>query len=253
MKPVQRDVEFVGSQGHQLAGKLHLPAEKAKGSVLMAHCFTCSKDIHTMTRLADGMTEAGYATMRFDFTGRGESGGDFETKTLSGNVSDVTRAAATLIEMGYGPCAALGHSLGGAAVVLAAAKLKTVRSVITLGAPSDATHVSHLFSAQVDELRNEGRAEVCISGRSFYLQKQFLDDLETHDILSTAAALNRPHLVIHTRDDDVVGFDNGEALYAAAGDHGQMLALDTGGHLLEPRPAAEAALTAVVEFLDANA
>ncbi len=205
-----------------------------------------------MTRLGDGLAEAGYATMRFDFTGRGESGGDFETKTLSGNVSDVIRAATTLIEMGYGPCGVLGHSLGGAAVVLAAAKLKTVRSVVTVGAPSDATHVTHLFAGQIDELKSEGRAEVRIGGRSFYLQSQFLEDLENHDVLTAAAELDRPHLVIHAKDDDVVSFSNGEALYAAAGAHGQMFAMESGGHLLGPRSAAEAALGAVVEFLNNN-
>lgn len=252
MKPVQRDVSFVGSQGHQLSGRLHIPVDAAKGSVLMAHCFSCSKDLHTMTRLADGLAEAGYATLRFDFTGRGDSGGDFETKTLSGNVSDVTRAAASLISMGYGPCAVLGHSLGGAAVLLAAAKLKTVSSVITIGAPSDAHHVSHLFSGDIEELRTLGRAEVTIGGRSFFLLREFLDDLSEHDVLSAAAALGRPYLIIHARDDDVVAFENAEALHHAAGEGSELVALDDGGHLLAPRPAAEQALAEVVRFLDSQ-
>lgn len=105
-------LRFVGSQGHELAGILHRPDGPTKGAVLMAHCFTCSKDLHTMTRLAKGLAEAGYAAFRFDFTGRGESDGDFSTKTVSGNVSDLVRAATTLIEQGFGPCTLIGHSLG---------------------------------------------------------------------------------------------------------------------------------------------
>ncbi len=216
----------------------------------MAHCFTCSKDIHTMTRLASGLAEAGYATFRFDFTGRGDSGGDFETKTLSGNVSDVVRAATTLIEMNFGPCTILGHSLGGAAVLLATERIKSVRSVITIGAPSDASHVTHLFSRQLDELATKGRAEVIIGGRSFYLQNQFVEDLGTHEVLVAASKLNRPYLVIHAKDDDVVAYDNGVALAEAAGEYATLLALEDGGHLLGPRPAANFVLGQVVHFLD---
>lgn len=252
MKPISEEVSFVGSQGHKLSGRLHKPVGEVKGSVLMAHCFTCSKDMHTMTRLATGLAEAGYATLRFDFTGRGDSGGDFETKTLSGNVSDVVRAATSLIEMGYGPCAALGHSLGGAAVLLAAAKLKTVRSVVTIGAPSDASHVTNLFAHDIEEMLHVGRAAVTVGSRTFFLQRQFLDDLESHDVLDAAAALNRPYLVIHAKDDDVVSFDNGQALYDAASEPRQFLALESGGHLLAPRAAADEALAGVIAFLDSG-
>ncbi|MEL6983029.1 MAG: alpha/beta fold hydrolase, partial [Actinomycetota bacterium] len=141
-------IDFVGSQGATLAARLHTPDGRARGSILLAHCFTCSKDLHTMTRLASGLAEAGYAAMRFDFTGLGESGGDFADTTLSANVSDLTRAATTLIGRGYGPCGLIGHSLGGAAAVLATRRLKTVRSLVTIGAPADASHVRHLMDDQ---------------------------------------------------------------------------------------------------------
>ena len=176
-------IEFVGGAGAKLSGILHRPVEKAKGSVLLAHCFTCSKDIHTMTRLARALTDAGFAAFRFDFTGLGDSEGDFAKKTLSGNVSDVTRAATTLVEMGFGPCGLLGHSLGGAAALLAAARLKTVRSVVTVSAPSDATHVTHLLAESEEEILTQGRANVVIGGRTFELESGFLRDIETLSLI----------------------------------------------------------------------
>jgi len=246
------DVEFtfVGSQSAPLAGRLHRPAETAKGSVLLVHCFTCSKDIHTMTRLAKGLAEAGYASLRFDFTGIGESGGDFPKKTVSANVSDISRAAASLISEGFGPCAMIGHSLGGAAAVLAAERLKTVRSLVTLGAPADPLHVRHLFADQLDTLASEGRARVTIAGRQFDLEQGFVDDLANHDVLEAAAALDRPYLVVHAEDDDVVGIDNAEALYAAANEPKRFARLASGGHMLGPRAAADEALRQILTWFD---
>ncbi|MEA5558005.1 alpha/beta hydrolase family protein [Nodularia spumigena] len=249
-RPPEQTIEFVGSQGHALAGRLHLPPERAKGAILLAHCFSCSKDLHTMTRLSKGLVDAGYAALRFDFTGLGDSGGDFAETSVSANVTDLTRAAVTLIEMGFGPCGLIGHSLGGAAAVLAAHRLKTVRSLVTIGAPADVEHVTHLFADRVDDLRSRGRATVSIGGRAFDLDAGFLDDLDRHDVLAEAADLGRPYCVIHARDDDIVGFDNAVRLHAAARDPKQLVALETGGHLFAARAAADEVVEAVVDWFD---
>lgn len=242
------DITIIGGQGHRLAATLHRPSGSAKGSILLAHCFSCSQDLHTMTRLTTGLSENGYAALRFDFTGLGRSGGDFAETSVSANVSDLTRAATTLIEMGFGPCGLIGHSLGGAAAILAAARLKTVRSLITIGAPASVDHVTHLFADQVDELARAGRAEVKIAGRSFDLNAEFLDDLDNHDVLTSAGELDRPYCTIHARDDDIVGFENAVALQAAAAEPKRLVALDSGGHLFTPRPAAEQVLDAVLAW-----
>lgn len=248
--PDPHPLRFIGGRGAELAGMLHRPAGEAKGSVLLAHCFTCSKDIFTMTRLARGLAEAGYLAFRFDFTGRGESGGDFADKTVSGNVSDLVRAATALITENVGPCIMIGHSLGGAAVLLAAERVRTVTEVITIGAPSDVAHVTHLFADDLDELRAAGRAEVCITGRTFELDRGFVDDLVEHDVLAAAAALGRPYLTIHATDDDVVGFANAEALHAAATEPKRLLALPSGGHMFAPKASTEAVLAGILAFLD---
>lgn len=200
-----------------------------------------------MTRLSKGLAEAGYAALRFDFAGLGESDGDFAKRTVSGNVSDLTRAAATLIERGYGPCGLIGHSLGGAAAVLAAHKLKTVRSLVTIGAPSDVNHIRHLLTPGVDK---DGSSDVNLGGRSFTLDRSFVDDLENHLVLERAAELNRPYLVYHVRDDETVGFDHGEQLFAAASEPKKSHFPDTGGHLLGPRAAADEALSTIVDWFN---
>lgn len=240
-------IRFVGSRGHELAAVLHKPVGKAKGSVLMAHCFSCSKDLHTMTRLAKGLAEAGYAALRFDFTGLGESGGDFAKKTVTGNVSDLVRAATILIQRGYGPCGLIGHSLGGAAAVLAAHKLKTVRSLVTIGAPSDVNHIKHLITP-LDT--GDGSSEVHLGGRVLQLDRDFVDDLANHNVLDRARELDRPYLIFHVKDDETVSFTHGKALFHAASQPKRFYTPTTGGHLLAPRPAADQALETIVKWFD---
>jgi len=251
-RPAVEEIEIVGGQGHRLSGRLHRPGQTARGSILLAHCFTCSKDLHTMTRLANGLVGAGYATLRFDFTGLGDSEGDFAETSVSANVTDLTRAATTLIQMGFGPCGLIGHSLGGAAAVLAAHRLKTVRSLVTVAAPATTAHVTHLFADQVDELLSQGRGVVTIGQRTFELNAGFVHDLERHDVLAEAAELGRPYLVVHARDDEVVPFDDAEQLYRATSEPKRLAALDRGGHLFADRASADALLNAITTWFDAT-
>lgn len=251
-RPTVEPITFIGANGAPLAGLLHRPVGPARGSVLLAHCFTCSKDSRTLVRLAKGLAEAGYVVLRFDFTGIGESGGSFAEKTVSGNVGDLVRAATTLIERNLGPCVLIGHSLGGAAALLAARRLKTVTAVVTIGAPSSVDHVTHLFAGQLDELRDNGHTTVTIAGRSFELEAGFLADLARHQVLEAAAALGRPYLVVHARDDEVVQHDHALELLEAAGEPKQLLSLETGGHLFDPIAAADLVLAGIVEWLADN-
>ena len=203
-----------------------------------------------MTRLATGLADAGYAALRFDFTGLGESGGDFADTSLSANVSDLGRAATTLIGMGFGPCGLIGHSLGGAAAVLAANRLKTVRSLVTIGAPADASHVRHLMDDQWDSLTAGQSAVITVAQRSFNLNPTFAADLAGHDVAGRAALLGRPYCVIHATDDTVVSHDNAVALHRAAGPPKKLVSLPSGGHLFTARDDAEILLSTVVDWFD---
>ncbi len=243
-------LHFAGSTGARLEGTLHTPEGPARGSVLLAHCFTCSKDLHTMTRLARGLAEAGYAVLRFDFTGLGDSGGDFGETSISHDVRDLVAAATTLIERGYGPCGLLGHSLGGAASLLAAERLRTVRSIVVLGAPSTASHVRRLVAEHEPTIRAEGRATVTIAGRSFPIGVGFLDDLDAHDQLDHITALNRPLLVVHAVDDATVPVTEGERIFAAAEQPKGFVPLLGTDHLLQAREAAEDALSVIADWFD---
>lgn len=228
-------VEFQGSQGSLLAARLELPHGPPRAYALFAHCFTCSKDIFAAARIAGGLAEEGIAVLRFDFTGLGASEGDFANTNFSSNVEDLLRAAAFLEERFEAPAILVGHSLGGAAVLAAAGKLASVKAVATIAAPADPGHVAHLLAERRPEIEAKGEAEVVLAGRTFRIQKQFLDDIEEQRLTDAIGALKKALLIFHAPRDEIVGIDNAAAIFKAAKHPKSFISLDGADHLLSRR------------------
>jgi len=250
-QPTERTetVGFTGSMGAELAGVLHHPADRARGSVVLAHCFTCSKEVLTMTRLARGLAADGVAVLRFDFTGIGDSQGEFGATNVATGVGDVVAAVDAVREHVAGPCALIGHSLGGAASLLAAPQLDAVTTVVTLGAPSTPTRLARV-RPDLDDLPDDATTDVTIAGQRFSVQRRFLDDLDAHDQAGAVAALGRPLLVLHAVDDEVVPVTEGERIFAAASQPKAFHPLLHADHLLRDRRSSDRALTLIGDWLD---
>jgi len=229
-----RKVRFAGSKGSSLAARLDLPP-KPRAFALFAHCFTCGKDILAASRIAAGLTARGIAVLRFDFTGIGSSEGEFANTNFSSNVGDLV-AAANYLRRSYAPPHLLiGHSLGGAAVLAAAPQVPEATSVVTIGAPSSASHITRQFAANVGEILEKGTAEVSLAGRTFTITKQFLDDVAEQNLLDGLANLGKALLVCHAPRDEVVSIENAIAIFAAARHPKSFLSLDTADHLVSKR------------------
>ncbi len=233
--PRSEKIEFAGSQGHTLAARLELPDSAPRAYALFAHCFTCSKDIFAAARIAAGLAEQGIAVLRFDFTGLGASDGEFANTNFSSNVDDLIRAADYLRDEHGAPCIVIGHSLGGAAVLAAAGRIPEIKAVATIAAPADPAHVQHLFADARPEIEAQGEAEVKLAGRTFRIQKQFLDDIESHKLSEAIAAMKKPLLVFHSPVDNTVGIGNASAIFLAAKHPKSFVSLDAADHLLSRR------------------
>ena len=228
-----KTVEFAGSAGNRLSARLELPPGGApEGVALFAHCFTCSKQLRAVVTISRALARSGLAVLRFDFTGLGESEGDFGETGFSSNVEDLVAACRFLTETLAPPSVLVGHSLGGAAVLHAAARLPEVQAVATIGAPADPSHVLHLIEGDRDQIRQEGSAEVTIAGRSFRIGRQFLDDLEEASMRSVVSGLDKALLFFHSPVDQVVGVENAAKLYGTARHPKSFISLDTADHLL---------------------
>jgi putative redox protein len=228
-----RKLEFKNKDDQTLSARLDLPVNgKPLAYALFAHCFTCSKNIKAIAHISRALTREGIAVLRFDFTGLGESEGDFADTNFSSNVDDLIVAADFLKSNYEAPKILIGHSFGGAAVLQAAARISASKAVVTIAAPADPQHIKHTLGSATDTIQNRGQADVSLAGRTFTLKKQFLDDLEFVNMKKTLQKLNRALLVLHSPIDETVAIENAAQIFQAARHPKSFISLDTADHLL---------------------
>jgi uncharacterized OsmC-like protein/alpha-beta hydrolase superfamily lysophospholipase len=226
---------FLNSAGEQLAGLLDLPSGQPRAYALYAHCFTCGKDNLAAKRIAEGLTSLDIAVLRFDFTGLGSSEGEFANSTFSSNVADLIGAADELRRARRAPAILIGHSLGGAAVLAAAAAVPEARAVVTISAPCDPAHVTGLFKDSLGEINAKGEVEVALAGRPFRIKRAFLDDIAEQRLSESIAGLRKALLIFHSPTDNVVSIENASRIFTAAKHPKSFVSLAGADHLLSRR------------------
>ncbi len=232
-------VQFPGYDGDQLDARLELPKGKPLAFALFAHCFSCSKDSLAASRISRRLTSHGIAVLRFDFTGIGGSDGDFANTNFSSNVQDVI-AAAQWLRKTRGSCDLLvGHSLGGAAILVAALDLPDVRALVTIGSPSDADHVLGQIAPALETIETDGKADVELGPQAFTIKRQFVEDVRSARVRDAVSRLHRPLLVMHSPVDEIVGIDNATELFVAARHPKSFVSLDHADHLLSRKEDAQ--------------
>lgn len=229
--PTER-ITFIGHNGDELAARLDLPDGPVLATALFAHCFTCSKDIPAARRISARLAGAGIAVLRFDFTGLGHSGGEFENTTFRTNIADLLEAAKALEARGMAPQMLIGHSLGGAAVLGTARQLDSVRAVVTIGAPFDPGHVTHNFGGALDKIEADGVFEVMLGGRAVRIGKNFVENVKAERLEGDIADLKRALLVLHAPLDATVGIENAAAIFRTAKHPKSFVTLDNADHLI---------------------
>ena len=231
MRITREKLTFDNQHGEELAALLERPAEP-RALALFAHCFTCSKDIAAASRISRALGRKGIGVLRFDFTGLGNSEGDFANTNFSSNVQDLLAAAQALRERFQAPQILIGHSLGGAAVLAAAGDIEECRAVATIGAPADPKHLRHLLEGDVAEIESQGSATVSLGGRQFRIKKQFLEDISSQRLERRLNSLQRALLIMHSPGDSIVSIDEAAKIYQAARHPKSFISLDRADHLL---------------------
>jgi putative redox protein len=225
-------LRFPGSVGATLTGRLETPVDEPSAYALFAHCFTCSKDLKAVSAISRLLAGKGFGVFRFDFTGLGESEGDFAQTSFSSNLDDLVAAADFLRREYRAPEILIGHSLGGAAVLAAARRVPESKGVAAIAAPSDTEHLRQLLLKQVPEIEKAGEAMIDLGGRRFTIRKQLLDDLGAAHVQENLRDLGRALILFHSPGDSIVSFDQAGILFGAATGSKSFISLDGADHLL---------------------
>jgi putative redox protein len=224
---------FDGAAGARLSARLELPVDdRPIAYALFAHCFTCSKNFKAVVNISRALAQAHIGVFRFDFTGLGESEGEFADTTFSSNVDDLVAAAEFLQREYEAPAVLIGHSLGGAAVLQAAHRIPASRAVVTINAPAEPRHVKRHLTSSLEEIERRGAAEVRLAGRPFTIKKEFLDDLDEQNMAEIIRTLGRALLVFHSPSDEIVSVDNAARILQSAAEPRSYISLEGADHLL---------------------
>ena len=225
-------IRITRAGGPALAATLELPDGNPRGAAVFAHCFTCTRQSKAAVAVSRELSDRGIACLRFDFTGLGDSEGDFGADSFPANVADVT-AATDWMAARFGPGVLLvGHSLGGAAVLAAAGEIPAVAAVATIGAPASVEHVLQQVSGDLAAIEQAGSGPVSIGGRQFQVSARFLANLRGVDLDAEVGELGRPLMILHSPTDQLVSIDNAARLFAAARHPKSFVSLAGADHLL---------------------
>lgn len=228
-----KKVTFENKKGNQLVGRLQFPeTQKPKAYAIFAHCFTCGKNLKVIREISSTITERGIAVLRFDFTGLGQSEGEFGDTNFSHDVEDLLEASSFLEKNYQAPSLIIGHSLGGTAALFAAKKLDNIKAIATIASPSQPSHVQNLIKDSIKDITEKDEALVNIGGRDFTIKKHFLEDIKAQDTQSFLGDLKKPFLIMHSPQDTIVGIENAEELYKWAHHPKSFISLDKADHLL---------------------
>ena len=229
---IEKRVSFKNKNDYDLSGIIHLPQSNPIGFALFAHCFTCSKNLKAVNHISNSLVEQNIGVLRFDFTGLGESEGDFSDTNFTSNTEDIYSACEFLRDQYESPHILIGHSLGGAAVLHVAKDIDSCKAVVTIGAPSAPEHVVHHFGNKNEKIVKEGVARVNIAGREFNIKKQFLEDVKKQKLLERVKKMGKALLIFHSPFDNIVGIDNASEIFLAAKHPKSFISLDKADHLL---------------------
>ena len=251
-----KNVTFTGSTGETIAATIDLPDGEPRAWALFAHCFTCNRKVPGAARTCRALAKQGIACLRFDFTGLGESGGNFADTTFLTTVDDLVAAYEFMDAEYEAPSLLMGHSLGGAAAILAGQRMPKVKAVATIGAPFDPAHSIFHFADAIGDIDAHGTQTLSIAGRDIPISREFLETLADINPETYIHKLRKPLLLLHSPTDQTVGIDSAQKIFLVARYPKSLMCLDKADHLMikpgAPQRAADLIRTWVEAYLPAT-
>jgi pimeloyl-ACP methyl ester carboxylesterase len=244
-------VTIPSSTGPNLAGIVEVPDGAVRGWGVFAHGFTLGKDCPAAARICKQLATDGIGMLRFDALGLGGSEGDWGDGSFTVKVDDIVKACQFMADRTTPADILIGHSWGGAAVIAAAMQSPGVRSVCTVAAPFDPSHVQKHYDAVVERVFAEGTAEWMVGGRTLTLKRAFVEDVRAAHLHDKIKSLRLPLLILHSPTDNTVGIENASEIFRLARHPRSFVSLEGSDHLLTARGQAHRAGRIIGAWADA--
>jgi predicted alpha/beta-hydrolase family hydrolase len=240
-------VSFRNVRGETLQGVLHYPSNGSpSAAVILCHGMESNKESEKLIALCQALARKGILALRFDFSYAGESGGQFEEITYSGEVEDLAAAFDFITRLQAGKIGVVGSSMGGTVGLLFAAK-KRVDVLVTVSAPLHPEKITERLLSE-EEARHWREA-----GFVFYhgqrINASLLDDLQRIDVPEAAKKISCPVFIIHGESDEIVPVDEAKELFELLTCPKKISVLRTADHRLSDPTLLSKALTDSIEWI----
>jgi len=242
------DIKFENKQGIMLAAKIDLPGSP-ECFAIFSPCFTCTKETLATYRISQYLAKKNIAVLRMDFTGLGESDGNFGDSNFSTQIDDIISASQYLQKHYQKPALLIGHSMGGTASYAAASLLDNIKAVVSIASPSTPSHVLHHFGSALDQIKAGNDSEFFVAGKAYPIKSQFIENLKQHKFDETLQQLNKPVLIFHGENDNLVDISHAETLFSHLNQPKSFVSLDTADHILSNRKDNEYVADVMVSWL----
>lgn len=243
-------LQLPNTTGHKLDARLDIPSDiEPLAYTIMSHCFTCTKDTLTTSRISRGLAQRGVAVLRFDFTGLGKSEGKFEDSNFSSMIDDILSASNYLQQQYKSPKTLIGHSMGGTAALVAALQVETCESVITIASPSQPQHVLHHFGPAIKQLEAGQNSHILVAGEQYAIKPQFISDLEQYDLMQTLQHFNKRLLCIRAGKDELVADEDADEIIQYTSAEHKLLHLEQADHLFRDRDITNTMINEILQWI----
>ncbi len=208
------NIQFNNSNGEKLAGVLNISRGKGPLPVIvLAHGFgyhmheTNDDNVNMFDELAKQLVENGFVVLQFDFTGCGESQGDFSKTTLTSHVSDLSSAIEILKRLPFVDAkriGVVGMSFGTAVTV--ARGDNAIKAIALLSScKNPKVEIAKIVKDKngynpdgISVLKHEGEPPIKIG-------PQFWKDFDNYNFPEIIKNIHVPLMMIHGEKDDLVG------------------------------------------------
>ncbi len=224
-------VSFPNHVGQTLVGVLDT-CDQPRYYAIFSHCFTCSKDLKAIVRISRVLAEGGIAVLRYDYTGLGESQGEFQATNFTTTCLDTICAAEFLAEQFEAPRLLIGHSLGGTASYEVAERIPSACGLVTIASPSCTTHLSDYLAGSNPDIDQQGFGMVTIGNRPIPITAQLMQDLRSQDIPRRIQNLSLPLLLVHSPEDETLSYRHSLDALRWSPQPSSLLTLPGSDHLL---------------------